>query len=176
MKNNIKTLMYISNEDFYLMVYTTLIFLNKLIGKKSKSKTFKDHRKLFYIIKLLSDYRLIDLLIRYKDKKINNPSDKEFLFDSFTKSELHKREVNKILKVMEKKGYINLEKTSNTEVYNISLNEENLPTKLIEDDLFEDIDKNSNSLKTNIRSLNIITLNTFIDKVYRDHGVNIWDL
>nr|SHO16022.1 Putative uncharacterized protein [Moritella viscosa]SHO18852.1 Putative uncharacterized protein [Moritella viscosa] len=119
---------------------------------------------------------MIDLLIRYKDKKINNPSDKEFLFDSFTKSELHKREVNKILKVMEKKGYINLEKTSNTEVYNISLNEDNLPTKLIEDDLFEDIDKNSNSLKTNIRSLNIITLNTFIDKVYRDHGVNIWDL
>ena len=70
MKNNIKRLMYISNEDFYLMTYTTLIFLNKLIGKKSKSKTFKDHRKLFYIIKLLSDYRLIDLLIRYKDKKI----------------------------------------------------------------------------------------------------------
>ena len=176
MKNNIKRLMYISNEDFYLMTYTTLIFLNKLIGKKSKSKTFKDHRKLFYIIKLLSDYRLIDLLIRYKDKKIKNPSDREFLFDSFTRSELHKREVNKILKVMEKKGFINLEKTNNFEVYNITLNEDNLPKKLIENDLFNDMYKNSNSLKTNIRGLNIITLNTFIDKVYRENGVNIWVL
>lgn len=176
MKNNIKRLMYISNEDFYLMTYTTLIFLNKLIGKKSKSKTFKDHRKLFYIIKLLSDYRLIDLLIRYKDKKIKNLSDREFLFDSFTRSELHKREVNKILKVMEKKGFINLEKTNNFEVYNITLNEDNLPKKLIENDLFNDMYKNSNSLKINIRSLNIITLNTFIDKVYRENGVNIWVL
>ena len=176
MNKNIKRLMYISSEDFYLMTYTIIISLNKLIGKKSKSKTFKDHRKLFYIIKLLSDYRLIELLVRYKDKEIKNPSDREFLFDSFTKSELHKKEINKILKIMEIKGFLNLEKTSNLEVYNISLNVDNLPKDLIENKLFDDIYENVNILKSNVRSLNIITLNTFIDKVYRDNGVNIWDL
>lgn len=176
MNNNIKRLMYISSEDFYLMTYIIIICLNKLIGKKSKSKVFKDHRKIFYIIKLLSDNRLIELLVRYKDKEIKNPNDKEFLFDSFTKSELHKREVNKILNVLEKKGFLNLIKTNNFDVYNISLNEENLPKDLIENNLFDDIYKNVDTLKLNIGRLNIITLNTFIDKVYRDNGVKLWAL
>lgn len=176
MNKNIKRLMYISSEDFYLMTYLILVSLNKLVGKKSTSKKFKDHRKLIYLIQFLSDYRLIELLVRYKDKKIVNGNDLEFLFDSFTKAELHKKEVNKVLKVLEKKGYINLESTPKVEVYNVTLNNENLPFELINNNAFNDVCDSLDILKSCINSLSLITVDTFVDKVYRNNGVRVWAL
>lgn len=176
MNKNIRRVMYLSGDDFYLMTYLILVSLNYLIGPNSKSKKFKDHRKLIVIVQLLSDSRYIDVLTRYSDKKITNSYDKDFIFKSFSESELHKREANKLLQVMEIKGYISLEETNKTGVYDVIYKHENVPGSFIDSDIFSTDYESIQILKSNIRSLNTITFETFIERVYRDNGVNAWVL
>ncbi|WP_146146258.1 hypothetical protein, partial [Photobacterium kishitanii] len=145
--NNIKRMMYVSEEDFYVMTYIILFLLDDLIGKKSKSECFKDHRKITYLIQLLLDNRLIDIINRYDGREISNISDKEFLFESFSKSEQKKNEVEKLLKMLDREGYIYLIKSNTPEVYDIKINYDNIPESLINNESFKDMKVNIKKLK-----------------------------
>ncbi len=173
MMNNIRRLTYLSGEDFYLMTYITLIILDSLLGK-SETKRFKDHRKMAVIIQLLSDPRLVDLLNRYQDKQLASYIDREFLFDSFSKSELHKREINKVLQVLERKGFIKLYSSSIAEAYDISFIKTSVPDQFLKNEIFEEEYASIAILQSNIKRIAVLTLDTFIEKVYREKGVNVW--
>lgn len=166
--------MYVSGEDFYVMTYVMLFLLHDLIGGKSKSKKFKDHRKISFLIQIVSDSRLIDLIIRYENRKINNNNDRDFLFDSFSKAEQKKVEVEKLLKVLESKGYISLIRANTVEVYDISLGDTALPEALLNSDAFLDIRDDIALVKSVIKRLNVLSFEKFIENVYKSRGINAW--
>lgn len=172
--NNIKKMMYVSGEDFYVMTYITLFLLEDLIGKKSKSKCFKDHRKISYLIQLLLDNRLIGVISRYDGTSILNLSDKDFLYDSFSESVRKKNEVEKLLKVLDREGYIKLKRSNIPEVYDIAINSNNIPESFINNERFKDTKKDIKSLKLSVKRINILSLSKFIENVYQIRGLNLW--
>ncbi|HHC7379141.1 hypothetical protein P3553_18560 [Vibrio parahaemolyticus] len=172
--NNIRRMMYVSGEDFYVMTYITLFLLEDLIGKKSKSKCFKDHRKMTYLIQLLLDNRLIDIIKRYENREIYNIADKEFLFDSFSRSEQKKNEVEKLLKMLNHEGYIDLIKSKNPEVYDIKINSNNIPESFFNNDAFKDVKIDIKELKSSVKRINVLTHSKFIENVYQLRGLNLW--
>ncbi|MGF1769608.1 hypothetical protein L4D06_19765 [Enterovibrio makurazakiensis] len=172
--NNIKRMMYVSGEDFYVMTYVTLFLLNDLIGKKAKSKKFKDHRKISLLIQIISDSRLIDLINRYENREVNNNNDRDFLFDSFANAGRKKVEVEKLLKVLDSEGYINLIRTNTVEVYDISLGDNAIPDALLNSDAFLDIREDVALVKSVIKRLNVLSYEKFIENVYKSRGINAW--
>ncbi|EHK0062535.1 hypothetical protein QTV35_003689 [Vibrio parahaemolyticus] len=172
--NNIRRMMYVSGEDFYVMTYITLFLLEDLIGKKSQSKCFKDHRKMTYLIQLLLDNRLINIIKRYENREIYNIVDKEFLFDSFSRSEQKKNEVEKLLKMLNHEGYIELIKSKNPEVYDIRINSNNIPESFFNNDAFKDVKFDIKELKSSVKRINVLTHSKFIENVYQLRGLNLW--
>ncbi len=172
--NNIKRMMYVSGEDFYVMTYASLFLLEDLVGKKSKSEHFKDHRKMTYLIQFLLDNRLIDIIRRYDGREVSNLVDKEILFDSFAQSEQKKIEVEKLLKMLDREGYISLIKSTTPEVYNIKINSEMIPESLINNEAFKDIKGDMKNLKSAVKRINVLSLSKFIENVYQLRGLNLW--
>ena len=169
----LRRLMFISGEDFYVLSYlllTTLWFFSNDGGR------FKDHRKLTYILHLISDKRLIDLIIRYEGREIKNLSDKEFLFSSYSKSELHKREINKLLQVFERKKYINLIPTKNPSIYDVEINSMSFPKGLFDSSRFSAEIDSLALLKVNVKRLRSLGLEKFLERVYKDKGINVWPI
>ena len=170
--NSKRRLNYITSEDFYFLTYEILIALNSMTTGSGSS--FKDHRKLAYLVHVISDSRLVGILERNQGRHIVSAVDKELLFSSFTAGELHKREVFKILLALQKKEFVTLSKGSQAEVLNIKLNKSSLPDGFLEGDNFHSDRGIVDRLKRVIPRISSISLDTFISRCYKDYGLNIW--
>jgi hypothetical protein len=168
---NKRPLFFISGEDFYFVAYSILLVLEYLGGS---TKRINDHRKIAYLIQFLSDSRLIDLLERTQGGGVANAADRELLFSSYTTSELHKREVFKIIFSMERRGFVRMQRTENPEVLDIALISDGIPQGFFENDSFADEKANSEKLKKLVPRLSLLTFETLLDRLYRDRGVRVW--
>jgi hypothetical protein len=173
MKNsNVKKgLMYLSGEDFYLFCYAVIITLDSL--KCNDGKYFKDYRKLAFIIDFIKDERLIYILNNL-DSESHNNIDKEYLFNSYSNGLTRRSEDLKLLFTLEKKGFISLEKGNISSLVNVSLNKKNLPKSFFDKTIFGNEYDNLNSLKTSVKRLSTLTLDTMLGKIYRERGIKTW--
>lgn len=168
---NKRPLYFISSEDFYFIAYSILLILEFLGGSQKK---FKDHRKLAVLIQFISDSRLVDILSRTQNKAVVNHLDKEFLFSSFANAELYKREVFKIIFCLERRGFIELQRTDVAETLEVKLNAENLPKGFFAGGEFDEERSNADELKRLIPKISILTFDTLIARLYSDRGVRVW--
>lgn len=167
-----RRLNYITAEDFYFLTYEILITLNSMVT--TSGATFKDHRKLAYLVHIISDSRLISILERNRERKIVSAVDKELLFSSFTAGELHKREVYKIILALQKKEYVNLSKGSQAEVLDVKLNKGSLPKEFLASEKFASDHNIADRLKKVIPRISSMSLETFLSRAYKDYGLNVW--
>lgn len=170
--DDIKRLNFLVGEDFYFLTYTVLNAVN--VFTSAAGSAFKDHRKLSHLVQLIADERLVGLLSRYSDRKISNPVDREFLFAAFTRSELHKREVYKLLLALDKRGYVTLSKTTKPEALDVLLNRSQLPDAFLTSTEFDSERTNADHLKKLMPRLGSMTLETFMDRIYTSKGLSIW--
>lgn len=168
---NKRRLNYITQEDFYFLTYEILITLDSIT---SKGSSFKDHRKLAYLIHVISEERLIGILERNKGRLIQSSIDKELLFSSFTKGEMHRREVYKLLLALHKKGYLEVLRGDQAEIFDIKINRENLPDGFLKSPNFISDKKNVKRLTTIIQRISSLSFETFLQRIYRDYGLNVW--
>lgn len=168
---NKRPLFFISGEDFYFVAYSILLVLEYLGGS---ARRVKDHRKIAYLIQFLDDSRLIDLLERTQGTGVANAADRELLFSSYTNAELHKREVFKIIFSMERRGFLQMRRTNNPEILDITLVGEEIPQGFFENDSFADEKANANRLKKLYPRLSLLTFESLLDRIYEDRGVRVW--
>jgi hypothetical protein len=168
-----KNLMFISSEDFYLLSYSIIIILDSL--GCVKNRYFKDYRKLSFIIEIIKNRRHI-LTIENGTKTKLHINDKDFLFQSYANGLARRSETLKILFSLEKKGYIALEQGKIDSFVNAKLLKENLPSNFLDKEIFNYEYENCNRLKTSIKKISMLNLETFLDKIYRDNGVKIWEI
>ncbi len=176
MDNNEKIkrrLNFISGEDFYFLTYEVMILLDVLTTANGE---FKDHRKLAYLIEIISNSNVINVLMRYKGKHVNNAHDKELLFSTFINGEIHEREIFKLILAFDKKGYVTINRSVHTEVLNIKLRRENLPAQFLINDVFMKDRKNAVILKQLVKRLSVLSFETFITKIYKEYGIQAWAL
>lgn len=167
----IKRLSFIKAEDIFFVVYNILIFLD-LLECKSKEKAFKDWRKLSFIIYIISDKRKIEILKDIKNGLENRNLSKE-LKEIYIEGIQNQNLIKHILLLLEKKEIIILEKEK-TQI-NVFLLKSNSTNEFLNNELFENDKININELKKILPKLRILTYKTFLQKVFEDSGVKIWE-
>lgn len=168
-----KKLMFISSDDFYLLTYATIIILDSL--KCTDERFFKDYRKIPFIIEMITNSRNM-LILELSASGELHKGDKEFLFHSYTNGLAKRSEALKILFTLEKKGYVSLHKGDAEALVNITLNKESLPPKFLVKEVFKSEYMNCERFKRVVQRSTVITLDTFLGKVYRDRGIKIWEV
>jgi len=170
---NKKRLMFIKGEDFYFLTYNIIIML-KALGCNGPDKTFKDYRKLAFLVDFVSDWSLLNILRSYPSGQYLNYRDKEALTRSYSSGLVRINEILKLLFALEKKGLIGIEKNTVNSQLDVYLKEEVVPTSLFENSTFKLETDNANMLKRVVQRLSVIKLETLLSALYYDHGITKW--
>lgn len=171
--NDLRRLNHLVGEDFYFLSYSILLALHVLAPNGA---SFRDDRKLAHVIQLVSDSRLLSILDRSQDKPIENAVDRELLFAAFSKAESLKREIYKLLLSMDRRGMVVASLSKATGSIDVSLNAEEIGTDFIENKIFDQELANAGKLRILLPKLRIMTMETFLDRVYSRRGVRAWAL
>lgn len=166
----IRKLSHLSGEDYYYMTYLLILCLNEFSSKKSR--VLKDHRKISFLIHIISSSAIVDIINENKEKI--NVKDKDLLYTSYTKGTIHAKDIYKLILSLEIKGLVKVIKTSNPEILDVKLLDENVPKSFFDKKLFEKELANIVKLKGNFTRLSVTGLNTFIERVYTKKGLRVW--
>lgn len=171
MENKKKRLMYIQSEDFYFLTYNTIILL-KVLDCTNGKRYLKDYRKISFLMDFISNPYYVSFL----DKEILSASDLRELTQLYSNGILRLKELNKLYYTLDSRKIIKLEKKENSDEFNISLNIDNVACDFIDNELFEIEFKNSKIIKSRIKRLSALTLDSLKQKLFIDKGVKAWQL
>lgn len=170
---NKKRLMFIKGEDFYFLTYNIIIIL-KTLGCTSEIKSFKDYRKLAFLIDFVSDWSLLNILLAYPSGKYLNYRDKESLTRSYSSALVRMNEILKLLFALEKKGILGLIKNQTNGNLDVYLQKSAIPKDFFEADIFSLELNNANLLKRNFGRISSNKLETTLAAFYYNYGITKW--
>ena len=165
-----KRLMYLSGEDFYLYCYSIFVILDSL--GCSKGKYFRDYRKLAFLTDIISDDKTVYVVSHSSGGKLN-PKDYECLLDSYSNGLTRRSEILKLLFVLEKRGYVSLNRGKAQEI-DVTVNKEGLPDEFLSSNVFDSETKNIKDVSKKAGRLASLTLETMLSKIYVVNGVRTW--
>lgn len=168
----VRKLSHLLGEDYYYMTYLLILCLDQFSAKKSR--LFNDHRKLSYLIHIISSNSIISILNENPESHIANVRDKDLLYASYTNGTIHAKDVYKLLLTLEIKGFIELIKTKSPEVLNVKILNKSIPKEFFDKKVFEEELNNINGLKKSLARVSVVGLKTFVDKVYTNKGLRVW--
>ncbi len=171
-RNKIRKLNHLSGEDYYYMTYLLILCLNEFSAKKSR--VFNDHRKLAYLIHIVSSTPMVNIITDSDEPNSLNARDKDLLYTSYTKGAIHTQDVYKLLLTLEIKGFVKVLKTNSPEVLNVEILQNNIPKGFFDKEIFKKELDNINELKIFLKRASIIGLKTFVEKVYITQGLRVW--
>lgn len=171
--SDLRRLNHLVGEDFYFLSYSILLALHVL---SPRGAVFRDNRKLAHVVQFVSDSRLLSILDRYQGGRVENPVDRELLFAAFSKAELLKREIYKLLLSLDKRGVLTATLSSIPGLINVSLNADVIEPDFFVSPLFEAERRNATELRRLLPRLGQMTLETFLERVYVNRGVRAWAL
>lgn len=165
-----KRLMYLSGEDFYLYCYSVFVILDSLGCRDGKY--FRDYRKLAFLTDIIGDDKIVYVISHSSGEKLN-PKDYECLLDSYSNGLTLRSEILKLLFVLEKRGYVSLNRGRAQEI-DVTLTENNLPSGFLNSNVFESESKNMKDVSKKVGRLASLTLDTMLNKLYVENGVRTW--
>lgn len=166
-----RRLSFIAGDDFYFLAYSIFSVLSQFAGN---GNNIRDHRKISLLIQCVADDRLVSVLERTVNRTVENPVDRELLFLTFTKAELHKREVFKILFSLEKRGFVKLARTAVAEVFGVELIESKQTQEFLKNNIFDEERKNGSRVKKAVRRISSMSYETLIDRLFTQRGIKVW--
>ena len=159
---NRKRLIYNINEDIYFYVYNILFILNTLECYSSQD-SFKDYRKLVFLIDFISNDRDCDTFIRYYRGKFKaNDAIRRNLRDKYYKGIEKIKILRYVLLIMEKHNYIRLE------------NDENRKEGFFENKRFKEVVETIKKIPSP-KTLRKVSYKTFIENIFKINGVDVWE-
>ena len=165
-----KRLMYLSGEDFYLYCYSVFVILDSLGCRDGKY--FRDYRKLAFLTDIISDDKTVYVVSHSSGEKLN-PKDYERLLDSYSNGLTRRSEILKLLFVLEKRGYVSLNRGKAQEI-DVALTKENLPSDFLSINFFDSESKNIKNVAKKVGRLASLTMDTMLNKIYAENGVKTW--
>jgi len=157
----IKRISYSVNTDYYALSYVLILTLNeyKCTGK---NKSFKDFRKIAFITNLLMSNQ------RFNEMSLAS------LKRAYYESKISLDPLSKLMFILENKGVIKV-KDSDEEIKSFWLNKKAIPKNFINNALFESEKSFIKSLKEEHPRANSLSFKSFLDRVFKDKGVDIWE-
>ncbi len=169
---NKKRIMYMSGEDFYFFTYNILLILKEL--GCTDGRVFKDYRKLPYVVDVISDQHLLNILKRNNFGRIKSPVDRRHLISSYTNCKIKTSEYLKLLFSLEKKGLIKLSSSKKSSQIDVSLNKESIAREFFKSEFFDKERENISTLKSEVQRMSSINFDTLIDKLYTAEADHKW--
>lgn len=168
-----KRLLYNNSEDLYFLTYNLILILSLLECKNEKS-SFKDYKKLIFLIPIISNEKNVHLLLNYykNDIKPNENIIKELnriYYDAIETLSL----VRYLLLILEKRNIIKIITEDNK--VNIYLLDNDTIKIFIQNPKFEIEKRRIIEIKAKIRGLRRLNYMTFVDKFFKENGVAIWE-
>jgi len=168
----VRKLNHLSGEDYYYMTYLIILCLDGFAAKTSR--VFKDHRKLSYLIQIISDEKIADVIEGNIDSRIENPRDKDLIYSSYSKGTIHSKDVYKLILTMELKGFVEVIKTTSPEVIDVKINNKNIPQDFFNKAIFEKELNSIAKIKNIHKTIARVSLKTFVEKLYTEKGLRVW--
>lgn len=168
-----KRLLYNNSEDLYFLAYNLILILSVLDCKTEKS-SFKDYRKLIFLIPIISNEKNTQLLLNYykSDIKPNAHIIKELnriYYDAIETITL----LRYLLLILEKRNIIKIVVEDNK--VNIYLLENETIKMFIQDTKFEKEKRRIIDIKGKVKLLKRLNYMTFVDYFFKANGVAIWE-
>ncbi|MDM5226067.1 hypothetical protein QUF73_07570 [Cytobacillus sp. NJ13] len=168
-----KRLLYNNSEDLYFLAYNLILILSVLDCKTDKS-SFKDYRKLIFLIPIISNEKNTQLLLNYYKSYIkpNAHIIKELnriYYDAIETITL----IRYLLLILEKRNIIKIVVEDNK--VNIYLLENETIKMFIQDTKFEKEKRRIIDIKGKVKSLKRLNYMTFVDNFFKANGVAIWE-
>lgn len=171
---NKKRLMYIASEDFYLYTYSIFNILSTLECVNSESMFF-DHRKLPFYIYFSSDGKIADIYKRYKKREAEiNYEDRRLLVDCYYNSISKDKMIYRLLLILEKEGYIGVEKDPKNNSLNLYLKENSNISSFTDNPLFEKERKNILLVKEFYKNGHKVKFETSLNSLFYKFKVGNW--
>lgn len=165
-----KRLMYLSGEDFYLYCYSVFVILD-FLGCRD-GKYFRDYRKLAFLTDIINNDKAVYVVSRSLGETLN-PKDYECLLDSYSNGLTRRSEILKLLFVLEKKGYVSLNRGTAQEI-DVTLIKGDFPNDFFESNVFDSEYENIKVVSKKVGRLASLTLDTMLNKIYVENGVRTW--
>lgn len=169
-----KRLLYNQSEDLYFITYNILLILYHL-GSYSIKSEFNDYRKLAFLISIISNNKTTMLAGDYYGM-LNEPNEniKENLNKLYFKSIENIVLIRYVLIILEEKGVVEI--NSNNDKTNIFLVDYQKYKDFCTSEKFNEEIKNINTLKLRMSKLRTIKYITFIEKMFKQNGVAVWEV
>ena len=171
--NTIKrSLMFSKGDDLYFLSYNVLLLLQGLKCECGK-RIFKDHRKLAFLIDFISNRNLAVTL--KQSGPVLNVIDRELFTRAYADGLLRLNQVIRLLFTLEKRGFIQLKREIKTNTIDVCVIPGNQLNDFFDKKLFKLEAENLDVIKAAIPKLNVLTLDTLLNRLFDNHGVRTWD-
>ncbi|MFF3025665.1 hypothetical protein ACFVRR_24095 [Gottfriedia sp. NPDC057948] len=167
-----KRIMFNKESDYYFIAYNSLLILHTLSCYEGKSN-FYDYRKLIYILPFIADKYLLQVVT--KNSRLREEEIK-LLEDIHIKAKLREPILKSILFTLEKKGYLTLEKNNTRKSIDVKLTRNSIKREFFKSDMFNTEIQNINSFKSYYQRLSFLSIESLIEKLFKERGVIIWDV
>ena len=169
-----KRMMYTKGDDFYFLTYNLLVLASELKCTSEKVK-FVDHRKAAFMLGLVSDPWISQLLFQMKgSKRRPSNSDRAELAKKYADGSARIHLLTRLLFASERKGIVSLYPGTRGHSIDFSINVEKLPEKFIANPIF-DMEKSNVSLLRKVMSdIRTAKLASVLERFFGDNGVQTW--
>lgn len=169
-----RRIMFIKGEDFNFIAYNILVILMEL-ECVNDSKQFIDHRKLSFLIDLVTVPQLASVMTtRAAMGEALGDRDLHSLSVSYSKGESRKHLVARTMLSLHTVGYIGLSKNNSDIGLNSWAVMDKIPPEFSASKLYDTERQRVEQLKSISRLLRSIKLSTFLEKFYANLGVHVW--
>ncbi len=158
-----KRIMFIQNEDYNFLTYNILIFLNTL-GCTSKDKTFRDFKKIAY---------LIEFIANTSDINSYTPNELKIIY---SRAQLKKQLISHLLVVLKNRKFIGLNINSTHKSFDLWVLKDNLPLDFFDKQLFKKEIENINGLKQLAYSLKTVPVKDLVYNIFTKNNVITWEI
>lgn len=169
-----KRIMFIKGEDFNYLAYNILICLDAL-RCHSQDRPFQDHRKLAFLVDLISSPNLAPLLERTTRLKAKlSKKDLHALATAYSSGASRKHFVVRIIHSLATRGYLTIAKGEHDLQLDVWLIQSAIPSSFLTSEVYRQERDNIALLQKVSRFVRTMTFSTFLERFYRDHGVQVW--
>lgn len=169
-------MMFSKEDDYNYIAYHILIILDSF-GCNSNENMWVDYKKIIYLYQFISNKSLFELLLRAVNKDFRiDTIDKEILSKNYNNCFIKKQLVLLVIINLEKNGVISIKKNSSRMSLDMYIEDYKKIENLISNPLFDEERENLKTIKKIFPQLRTMTLKTFLERIYKRNGVQLWEV
>ncbi len=169
-----KRIMFAKGDDLYFIAYNLLIILREL-GCVSEDKQFVDYRKLSFLIDFIADPRLANLISERKQfTSVLGSGEKHDLSLAYSHATSRMHSVMRLICALESKGLLSIARSTRNTGFDLYLHEDKLPSGFLDDDIYNVERQNLDILRKVFPRLRTLKLDTMLQQLFTDNGVDAW--